>query len=103
YDNVDVEEVLNNDRLYEKHFKCLIDEGPCTPDVKTLKEIIPDALKDGCAKCNEKQREGAEKGFKFFSEKKKADFKKLRSIYDPTGEYWKKYKAEAEKRGLKFD
>ena len=37
YDNIDLDEILNNDRLYQKYFQCLTNKGKCTPDGKLLK------------------------------------------------------------------
>lgn len=41
YDNVDVDEILKSDRLLNNYVKCLLDEGPCTPDGQQLKSINP--------------------------------------------------------------
>lgn len=32
YDNIDLDELLKNDRLRKNYVKCLLNEGPCTPD-----------------------------------------------------------------------
>lgn len=40
YDNIDLDEILNNERLYKKYFNCLINKGKCTPDGKELKGIL---------------------------------------------------------------
>lgn len=37
YDNIDLDEVLKNDRLRKNYIKCLINNGPCTPDAQELK------------------------------------------------------------------
>jgi Insect pheromone-binding family, A10/OS-D len=37
YDSIDIDEVLNNYRLLTSYIKCLMGEGPCTPDGTTLK------------------------------------------------------------------
>nr|SAJ59003.1 putative chemosensory protein [Triatoma brasiliensis] len=100
YDNIDVEEILNNDRLYKKYYDCLANKANCTPDGKELKDILPDALKTQCAKCSEKQKKGAEKVVRFMLENKRADFDALEKIYDPSGTYRKKYAAEAKRRGI---
>nr|ATU82757.1 secreted Insect pheromone binding family protein [Pristhesancus plagipennis] len=102
YDNIDLDEILNNERIYKKYFDCLANKGKCTPDGKELKDILPDALKTGCSKCNEKQKKGSEKVIKFLLDKKKADYEALEKIYDPTGTYRQKYSDEAKKRGIKL-
>lgn len=37
YDNIDLSELLKNDRLRKNYVKCLLNEGPCTPDGQELK------------------------------------------------------------------
>lgn len=39
YDNFDVDQLLNQERLLNHYIKCLEDKGPCTPDGKMLKGI----------------------------------------------------------------
>lgn len=37
YDNVNLDEVLSNQRLLTNYFKCLVDVGKCTPEGEELK------------------------------------------------------------------
>lgn len=37
YDSIDLNELLKNDRLRKNYVKCLLNEGPCTPDAQELK------------------------------------------------------------------
>lgn len=37
YDNVDVDSILGNSRILTSYIKCMLDEGPCTPDARDLK------------------------------------------------------------------
>lgn len=37
YDDIDLNELLKNDRLRRNYVKCLLDEGPCTPDGHELR------------------------------------------------------------------
>ncbi|XP_014253147.1 ejaculatory bulb-specific protein 3-like [Cimex lectularius] len=90
YDNIDLDVVLNNERLYKKYFQCLTNAGRCPPDGKELKASLPDALATNCAKCSKKQKEGSEKVINFIVEKKPKDFEKLEELYDPDGVYRKK-------------
>lgn len=32
YDNINVEEILGNKRVLTNYIKCILDEGPCTPE-----------------------------------------------------------------------
>lgn len=40
YDNVDIDEILKNDRLLKRYVDCLLDEAPCTPDGAELKSKL---------------------------------------------------------------
>jgi hypothetical protein len=37
YDNINVDEILESDRLLENYFKCLMGKGKCTPEGNELK------------------------------------------------------------------
>nr|AWW17227.1 chemosensory protein 3 [Riptortus pedestris] len=102
YDNVNVDEVLHNQRLLENYLKCLLDEGKCTPDGQELKESIPEALKDKCAKCSEKQKEGTKKVIPFLVKEHPDYFLKLEKKYDPEGIWRKTYEPEAKKLGIEL-
>ena len=61
YDNVDIEEVLKNDRLLSNYINCLLEKGSCTDDGRELKKTLPDAIRTDCSKCSKKQKSGSEK------------------------------------------
>uniref|UniRef100_A0A6M2DRF8 Putative insect pheromone-binding family n=1 Tax=Xenopsylla cheopis TaxID=163159 RepID=A0A6M2DRF8_XENCH len=101
FDNINLDEILQSNRLLNNYVNCLLDKGSCTAEGKELKKVLPDALANECAKCNEKQKQGAEKVIRFFITSKPEEWKKLSEVYDPTGEYTKKYNTQIEqvKRG----
>ncbi|KAK9500247.1 hypothetical protein O3M35_001541 [Rhynocoris fuscipes] len=100
YDRLDLDELLNNDRIYKRYFDCLTRQGKCTPDAKELRDTLPDALKTACAKCSERQKAGAEKVIKFLLKNKPTDFVELEKVYDPKGEYRKRYQQVAREKGI---
>ncbi|KAJ8717284.1 hypothetical protein PYW08_005683 [Mythimna loreyi] len=57
YDSFDVQPLLENDRILLSYTKCFLDEGPCTPDAKDFKKVIPEALESTCGKCSPKQKQ----------------------------------------------
>ncbi|KAJ8717934.1 hypothetical protein PYW07_005864 [Mythimna separata] len=57
YDSFDVQPLLENDRILLSYTKCFLDEGPCTPDAKDFKKVIPEALETTCGKCSPKQKQ----------------------------------------------
>nr|SAJ59005.1 putative chemosensory protein [Triatoma brasiliensis] len=101
YDNIDLDAVLRNDRVYKTYYNCLTNKGKCSPEGKELKDKLPDALQTGCSKCSARQKQGLEKIIKFLMNSKQADFKEFERIYDPTGEYRKRYAEQAKKKGIK--
>lgn len=42
YDNVDVEKILTNNRVLTNYIKCMMEEGPCTPEGRELKSKCQD-------------------------------------------------------------
>ncbi|XP_069685717.1 ejaculatory bulb-specific protein 3-like [Periplaneta americana] len=97
YDNVDVDSILSNNRILTNYIKCMLDEGPCTPDGRELKKTLPDALQTGCEKCNEKQKTTSEKVIKHLMKERTKDWERLVAKYDPAGEYKKRYEALVKK------
>lgn len=37
YDNIDLDQILKNDRLMKNYVDCLLEKGRCTPDGQELK------------------------------------------------------------------
>jgi len=37
FDNVNVDTILNSDRLFNQYMDCILDVGPCTADGRTLR------------------------------------------------------------------
>uniref|UniRef100_A0A182P4W4 Chemosensory protein 1 n=1 Tax=Anopheles epiroticus TaxID=199890 RepID=A0A182P4W4_9DIPT len=103
YDNIDVDEILKSDRLFNNYYKCLLDEGRCTPDGNELKKILPDALQTDCAKCSEKQRSGAIQVIDYMIKNRKAQWDVLQKKYDPDNKYLEKYREQANKEGIKLE
>ncbi|XP_023018664.1 ejaculatory bulb-specific protein 3 [Leptinotarsa decemlineata] len=99
YNNVDVDKILKNDRVLTNYVKCLMEEGPCTPEGRELRKTLPDALKTGCDKCNPNQRSTAEKVMKYLMTKRAGDWERLTKKFDPQGLYKKRYQEQLEKAG----
>nr|XP_012220507.1 PREDICTED: ejaculatory bulb-specific protein 3-like [Linepithema humile] len=57
YDDVDVIQILENEKLRDQYYKCFMEQGPClTGDAKFLREILSEAFQTKCKKCTEKQK-----------------------------------------------
>lgn len=102
FDNVDVDRILNSKRLFDNYFKCLMDEGKCSPDGKELKKLLPDALRTNCAKCTEKQRDGTDRVLRFIVKNKPDEWKRLKAKFDPEDKFIKQYSDSARERGIEI-
>ncbi|XP_014255493.1 ejaculatory bulb-specific protein 3-like [Cimex lectularius] len=94
YDNIDVDKILSNDRILTQYIKCLMEEGNCTNEGRELKKTLPDALATGCTKCSDNQKTQTEKVIRHLSKNRPRDWARLKSKYDPKGEYSKKYETK---------
>ncbi|KAL3288640.1 hypothetical protein HHI36_003073 [Cryptolaemus montrouzieri] len=92
YDNIDLDEILNSDRLLGNYIDCFMDRGHCTPQGAELKANLPDALKTECSKCTDIQKEKAKKTLDFILDKKPDMYKELEAKYDPDHIYSDKIK-----------
>uniref|UniRef100_A0A1B6LFB3 Uncharacterized protein n=1 Tax=Graphocephala atropunctata TaxID=36148 RepID=A0A1B6LFB3_9HEMI len=101
FDNIDLDQIINNERLMNSYFNCLMERGHCTPDGEELKRSLPDALKTACSKCSEKQKNGSDKMIRHLVDKKPELFKELETKYDPSGIYRAQYEKDAAKKGIK--
>uniref|UniRef100_A0A2S2Q6S0 Ejaculatory bulb-specific protein 3 n=1 Tax=Sipha flava TaxID=143950 RepID=A0A2S2Q6S0_9HEMI len=101
YDNVNIDEILGNDRLVTSYFKCLMDMGKCTPEGEEIKRLIPDAIENKCADCSEKQKLASEKVIKYLYENKNDMWKELETKYDPQGTYKQRYAEDAKRLNIK--
>ncbi|CAG4947250.1 unnamed protein product [Colias eurytheme] len=93
YDDMDVDEILQNRRLVTSYIKCVMDKGRCTPEGIEIKVHVKDAMQTGCEKCTDKQKKGARKVVKFIRENEKDAWKELLQKYDPKDEYKEIYEA----------
>lgn len=100
FDNIDVDKILNTKRLFDSYFKCLMEQGKCTPDGRELRQLLPDALKTNCEKCTAKQRDGTDRVLRFIVKNKPEEWKLLTAKYDPDNIYIQKYREAAAARGI---
>ncbi|VEN41110.1 unnamed protein product [Callosobruchus maculatus] len=91
YDNVNLDEIVHNERLLKSYVDCLLEKGRCTPDGLELKKNMPDAIATDCSKCSEKQKEGSEIIIRYLIDNKPEYWTPLQEKYDPTGSYKKRY------------
>ncbi|XP_022183152.1 putative odorant-binding protein A10 [Myzus persicae] len=85
FDKLNVEQVLNNDRVLASHLKCFLNEGPCVQQSRDLKRVIPVIANNGCNGCTERQMTTIKKSLNFLRTKKPVEWARLVNIYDPSG------------------
>ncbi|XP_032664245.1 ejaculatory bulb-specific protein 3-like [Odontomachus brunneus] len=104
YDNIDIDQILNNDRLLKRYADCLLERGSarCPPEAVELKRVLKEALETQCEKCNDHQKEVVKKVVKFLSEKKQDIWRDLKAKYDPEGKYSVNYEEMARKEGIQL-
>ncbi|XP_012533222.1 ejaculatory bulb-specific protein 3 [Monomorium pharaonis] len=57
YDDIDAASILQNDKLRDQYYACIMETMPCvTADAKFFKEIFSEALQTNCKRCTEKQK-----------------------------------------------
>ncbi|KAL9913355.1 ejaculatory bulb-specific protein 3 [Glossina fuscipes] len=95
FDTVDVDSVLSNDRILTNYIRCLMEKGPCTPEGRELKKLLPDALKSECTKCTDVQKKNSQKVINFLRANRPGEWKLLLNKYDPSGDYRAKYEKQA--------
>ncbi|CAK9814406.1 Allergen Tha p 1 [Anthophora quadrimaculata] len=91
YDDVNIDAVLNSERLLNAYVNCLLNRGACTPDAAELKKNLPDALEHECSACSEKQKNIADKLSQYLIDHRAEDWSLLEAKYDPSGTYRQRY------------
>nr|XP_049701113.1 ejaculatory bulb-specific protein 3 [Helicoverpa armigera] len=94
YDNINLDEILANQRLLVPYLKCILEEGKCTPEGKELKSHIREALEEDCAKCTENQRKGTRKVLAHLINHEEGYWNRLKAKYDPESKYTAKHEQE---------
>ncbi|KAJ2948461.1 hypothetical protein O0L34_g7710 [Tuta absoluta] len=94
YDNVNVEEIINNKRLLGPYIKCVLEQGNCTPEGKELKSHIKEALETYCEKCTDTQKQKTKVVLGHLINKEPQYWHQLQQKYDSDNKYTKKYEDE---------
>nr|UZX40227.1 chemosensory protein CSP14 [Carposina sasakii] len=87
YDDFDVEPLLENDRILMGYTKCFLEQGPCTPDAKDFRKVIPEALETSCGKCTPKQKQLIKQVIRAVMATHPEAWAELEDKYDPDKKY----------------
>ncbi|KAK7867539.1 hypothetical protein R5R35_009436 [Gryllus longicercus] len=92
WDNYPIDDVLKNDRILVVYIKCSLQDTPCSnKEAERLRQYLPEAIRTGCERCTDKQKELARYVIRFLREHKPQEWASIVSKYDPTGELRAKY------------
>nr|UDM59703.1 putative chemosensory protein 10 [Corcyra cephalonica] len=94
FDNINLDEILENRRLLVPYLKCMLDQGKCSADGKELKLHIREAMSENCGKCTEKQKNGTIRVLKHIINKERDYWNQLKAKYDPEDNYSSRYEKE---------
>ncbi|KMQ88507.1 ejaculatory bulb-specific protein 3 [Lasius niger] len=100
FDNIDIDAILQNDRLLKRYVDCVLDKPNvrCPSEAIELKKVLSEALETDCAKCSNRQKELAEKTINYLVINKKNMWDEVMAKYDPEKKYAQKYEDRALKK-----
>lgn len=81
FEGIDVDSILRNEKLINKHVKCIRMEGRCDTNGKSLKTMLPRVLNENCAGCSEEQVFNANKIIEWMKRNRAADWAYIRPLY----------------------
>nr|QTY40874.1 venom polypeptide precursor [Doratifera vulnerans] len=94
YDNMNMEEIMENCRMLVPYEKCVLGKQKCTKEGEELKSHIKEAIEDKCAKCTDTQKEKIKRGACILSNCQPTFWKQAMAMYDPDQKHLKKNQAE---------
>ncbi|XP_077258942.1 ejaculatory bulb-specific protein 3-like isoform X2 [Temnothorax americanus] len=104
YDNIDVDQILSNNRLLKRYVDCMLDKPNvrCPAEAIELKKHITEALETECVKCSDHQKAVIKKVIKFLVLNKRDMWNELKAKYDSNGKYAKKYEDMAKEENVEI-
>ncbi|CAH2266977.1 ejaculatory bulb-specific protein 3-like [Pararge aegeria] len=93
YDNINVDEIMQNKRLLTTYMKCVLDQGRCTPEGKELKVHLKDGMQTGCIKCTVAQKQKARKVVNHLRKNEPKFWEDFKKKFDPENKFKPTYEA----------
>ncbi|XP_014260923.1 ejaculatory bulb-specific protein 3-like [Cimex lectularius] len=81
--SVNLMNILTNKRIMAMYMKCLLRRGPCSPEIRDFRRLLPRFLKHLCSYCNEQESESLRIIFQFVKSRRPEEWKQLEDVYDP--------------------
>ncbi|XP_022192879.1 ejaculatory bulb-specific protein 3 [Nilaparvata lugens] len=84
---IDIEKVLDNNRMLTNFIRCFLRQGPCTPEARDFRKLLPKLAKTMCSDCTARQRYIIKKVFKHLMEERPKEWELLMDRFDPQRKY----------------
>ncbi|XP_066905171.1 ejaculatory bulb-specific protein 3-like [Halyomorpha halys] len=78
---IDVERILNNNRIINKYLKCMLRQGVCPPEARDFRRVLPKLIKHLCEKCTDRQRTALKQIFTFVRTKFPKEWEQMKILY----------------------
>ncbi|XP_014215650.1 ejaculatory bulb-specific protein 3-like [Copidosoma floridanum] len=100
FDNINVDQILRNERLLNPYIDCLLRDVKCTAEGKELKRLLPEVFTTNCLKCNDKQKTDAEKVVSYLAKSKPQVLNEVLKRYDKDNVFRTQYAESAKRLGV---
>nr|AGZ04914.1 chemosensory protein 4 [Sogatella furcifera] len=84
---IDIEKVLDNNRMLTNFIRCFLRKGPCSPEARDFRKLLPKLAKTMCSDCSPRQRFIIKKVFKHLMEERPKEWELLMDRFDPQRKY----------------
>nr|ULF48251.1 chemosensory protein 10 [Acyrthosiphon pisum] len=89
-EKINIDQILNNDRLMSNNVKCFLNEGSCTAQLREMKKMLPVLIKDSCSSCTKEQRNMIKKAMDAIKARRPNEYERVTKFFDPEKKYEKK-------------
>ncbi|XP_034835697.1 allergen Tha p 1-like [Maniola hyperantus] len=93
YDDINIDEILQNKRLLASYMKCVLGQGRCTPEGKEIRVNLQDGMQTGCSKCTKTQKIKARKVVNHLRNHEHQFWEDLKKKFDPENKFKPTYEA----------
>lgn len=80
-EGIDVDGILKNTKLINKHISCVRKEGKCDTDGKNMKIMLPRVLNEKCSGCSQEQVTNSNKIIDWMKQNRAADWAFIEPLY----------------------
>ncbi|GBP07806.1 Putative odorant-binding protein A10 [Eumeta japonica] len=87
FESIDIDDIINNDRILKNYVECFLDRRPCVKEAAEIKVLLADALKNVCARCTPKQIKMIRKLDDVLMDRHKHVHEQILRKYDPQNKY----------------